>query len=116
MKKASLAFAVLFFVWGGTAVASDSYTYQCRHASSPEIREIEVVYLQREAAVPCEVNYAKNGVEERLWSASYTEGYCEAYAKGFVEKQKGWGWHCQVVKGQEPDNIMTVEELEKTAQ
>lgn len=56
-------------------------------------RKIEVVYLGADT-VPCEVRYTKDGNTEVLWSAQAEEGYCEARAAEFVEKQRGWGWAC----------------------
>lgn len=82
------------------AVANDSYRYECRH--DRDLRTIEVVYLQRESAVPCEVRYTKDEmgkekVSETLWKANYEAGYCESEAASFVEKQEGWGWSCERV-------------------
>lgn len=56
-------------------------------------RRIEVVPLGT-AKVPCEVRYTKNGNTEVVWNAQVEEGYCEARAVEFVEKQRGWGWEC----------------------
>ncbi len=58
-------------------------------------RKIEVVYLGADT-VPCEVHYTKDGHTEVLWSAQAEEGYCEAKAAEFVEKQQAWGWECVV--------------------
>ena len=92
MKKTSLAFlAGLVFV-SGSASANNNFSYTCNHHH--EQRRIEVLYLQRESSVPCEVRYIKTDSEETLWSASYTPGYCEQKAAEFVEKQEGWGWNC----------------------
>lgn len=56
-------------------------------------RKIEVVYLGADT-VPCEVRYTKLGYTQVLWNAQAEEGYCEAKAAEFVEKQRGWGWEC----------------------
>ena len=112
MKKAPIAFAMMLSVCG-YASANDSYGYECRHSHSAEVREVEVVYLKRESSVPCEVNYSKDGVQENLWNASYTPGYCESKAKGFLDNLKGWGWECKLSQGVEPEVILTEEQLEK---
>ena len=112
MKKNLLALAMAVS-FSGSALAGDGYTYECAHGR--DIRRIDVVYLQRESLVPCEVNYTKDGVQESLWNASYSEGYCEARAREFVEKQRGWGWDCQLTEGTEPQFILNSEKpaLEK---
>ena len=107
MNKSVFALVMAVSVFSGSAVAGDGYTYECVHGR--DIRKIEVVYLQRESLVPCEVNYTKDGVQESLWNASYSEGYCEARAKEFVEKQKSWGWDCTLTEGVEPQVILNTE-------
>ena len=72
-------------------VALANTTYVCTHGDME--RRIEVVQLGA-AAVPCEVRYTKNGNTEVVWNAQAEEGYCEARAAEFVEKQRGWGWEC----------------------
>ena len=106
MKKSVFALAMAVSVCSGSVVADEGYTYECKHGR--DVRKIDVVYLQREASVPCEVNYTKDGVQETLWNATYSEGYCETRAKEFVEKQQGWGWDCKLTEGTEPqptDNV-----------
>lgn len=66
-------------------------TYVCTQGDVE--RKIEVVYLGSGTA-PCEVRYTKNGNTEVLWSARAEEGYCDARASEFVEKQRSWGWDC----------------------
>lgn len=66
-------------------------TYVCTQGSME--RQIEVVYLGADT-VPCDVRYTKEGETKVLWSAQAEEGYCEAKAVEFVEKQRGWGWEC----------------------
>lgn len=56
-------------------------------------RKIEVVYTGA-GKVPCEVLYTKDGASQVLWNAQNEEGYCEAKAAEFVEKQRSWGWQC----------------------
>ncbi|MRI33686.1 hypothetical protein EOPP23_11885 [Endozoicomonas sp. OPT23] len=79
-----------------TAQANTSYAFSCKHFK--EERKVEVVYLQRESSLPCEVRYTKDEVSETLWNANYTKGYCEDKAAEFVEKQEDWGWSCQRVE------------------
>ncbi len=94
MKQLSYLIASLALALGSAiALASDSYSYQCKHDN--DVRTIEVIYLQRESALPCEVNYIKNGVSETLWSARYEQGYCEARAAEFSKRQEEWGWVCE---------------------
>ena len=93
MKRAPLAALLLLTSWTSAVLANDSYSYECRNGS--DLRTIEVVYLQRESVVPCEVNYIKNGQSKTLWNARYDKGYCEDEAEKFVVKQKGWGWDCK---------------------
>ncbi|WP_330925804.1 hypothetical protein [Candidatus Sororendozoicomonas aggregata] len=77
------------------ATANNNYGYECRFGN--ELRVIEVVYLQRESPVPCEVRYIKEHSNEKLWNASYEVGYCETQAEQFVKKQQAWGWSCKKV-------------------
>lgn len=81
----------VLFVLGFAQMAFANTTYVC--TSGDMERRIEVVYLGTDT-VPCEVRYTKNGTTEVLWSAQAEEGYCEAKAAEFVEKQRGWGWEC----------------------
>ena len=64
-------------------------------------RKIEIVYPQN-TAVPCEVQYTKDGVMEVLWNAQGQPGYCEERAAAFVEKQISWGWQCAAQSADEP--------------
>lgn len=82
--------AVLFTIYF-SQLAFAQPTYVCTQGGME--RTIEVVYLEADA-VPCEVRYTKNGDTRVLWSAQAEEGYCEAKAAEFVEKQQGWGWEC----------------------
>lgn len=65
----------------------------CTHGN--QTRVIEVVY-KTDDVVPCEVRYAKSDSSKVLWSANNAENYCEEKAATFVEKQKAWGWSCEV--------------------
>lgn len=110
MKKSVFALAMAASVVSGSVVAGEGYTYECKHGR--DVRKIDVVYLQRESLAPCEVNYTKDGVQETLWNATYSEGYCESRAKEFVEKQRGWGWECKLAEGVEPQVISNNEKTE----
>ncbi|WP_051785707.1 hypothetical protein [Endozoicomonas numazuensis] len=102
MYKASLAILVGLGMTG-LASASDNYSYTCTHAKQE--RKIDVIYLQRESSVPCEVRYTKDDQEETLWNASYTEGYCEEKASEFMKKQEAWGWNCAMDQLQTDDSL-----------
>lgn len=74
------------------AVQADSWS--CRKDN--DVREVHIVRPTGEP-VPCEVVYKKltEGAEDRvLWRADNNAAFCEEKAKGFVEKQVGWGWTC----------------------
>ncbi len=73
--------------------AMDNIKTVCSHGN--ETRVIEVAYTG-DGAVPCEVRYAKSDGSKVLWSANNAVDYCEAKANAFIEKQKGWGWNCEV--------------------
>lgn len=81
---------ILFIICFSQVALADT-TYVCTQGSME--RKIEVVYLEA-GKVPCEVRYTKDGETQVLWSAQAEEGYCEAKAAEFVEKQRGWGWEC----------------------
>lgn len=66
-------------------------------------RSITVVYLEPGQAVPCEVQYTKDGESQTLWRAQNEGGYCEAQARAFADKQSGWGWHCELTSNTPPD-------------
>ena len=95
MKNSLVVGAVVGALLSGTAIAGDNIRYECRSGSS--LRAIEVIYMQRESPVPCEVRYRKQGQEETLWKANYEVGYCEKQAAAFVRKQENWGWLCEQV-------------------
>ena len=96
MNKVAIALTAGLSCLSGLASGNDSYSYTCRHSNDTRI--IDVLYLQRESPVPCEVRYTKHGSEESVetpWNASYTVGFCEQKAGELVEKQKDWGWKCE---------------------
>lgn len=68
-------------------------TYFC--TKGVKERTIEVVHLTVDSPVPCEVRYTKSGGETKVvWRAKAQAGYCEAKAKAFAQKQRGFGWTC----------------------
>lgn len=73
------------------ALANEPVKYTCTLNNAERI--IEVSYSGSNA-VPCKVNYTKEGTTESLWNYESTEGQCEAKASEFTEKQKSWGWNC----------------------
>lgn len=88
-------FITILFTICFSQVALADTTYVCNQGDME--RRIEVVYLST-GTVPCEVRYTKNGNTEMLWSAQTEEGYCDARAVDFVEKQRGWGWECSEIE------------------
>ena len=62
------------------------------------VRVVYVEYLDGSGQPPCTVVYNKRPPEqpsqEFLWSAKTDVGFCEANARGLVEKLRGWGWKC----------------------
>jgi hypothetical protein len=83
----------------------------CSHGN--ETRVIEVVY-KTENAVPCEVRYAKSNSSKVLWSANNAENYCEEKANAFIEKQKGWGWSCEVAANEMSTMASSEAEMQNT--
>ena len=75
----------------GSAFAVEPVKYTCTLNNAERI--IEVAYTG-DKAVPCAVNYTKDGATQSLWNYESTEGQCEAKATEFVEKQKSLGWSC----------------------
>jgi hypothetical protein len=71
--------------------ANEPVKYTCTLNNAERI--IEVNYSS-DKAVPCKVNYTKDGTTQSLWNYESTEGQCEAKATEFAEKQKSWGWNC----------------------
>jgi hypothetical protein len=91
MEKDMKIFIGILFLICFSQVALADTSYVCTQGGME--RKIEVVYLET-GKVPCEVRYTKNADTQVLWSAQTEEGYCEAKAAEFVEKQRGWGWEC----------------------
>lgn len=86
--------AALFSAISATSVqAIDNQKTVCSHGG--QTRVIEVAYTT-ENTVPCEVRYSKEEGSKTLWSATNLTGFCEEKAAAFVEKQKGWGWSCEL--------------------
>ncbi len=75
-----------------SSIASADETYACLYNGNE--RTIRVAYTYPDSKVPCEVIYEKGSGSQVLWNAQSEEGYCEAQALNFVEKQRGWGWDC----------------------
>ena len=73
-----------------TSYADD--TYICAYNGNE--RSIKIKYTYADSKLPCDVVYEKSSGSQILWSAENQEGYCEAKAAEFVEKQQGWGWEC----------------------
>lgn len=68
--------------------------WSCRHDNL--LREVVVEYPQG-GTLPCNVIYKKQTEgfgDQKLWSASSTEGYCEQKAADLVGKLESWGWTC----------------------
>ena len=84
----------------GSALANEFPTTLCQHGEQQ--RKIEVVYTQG-AQLPCEVHYTKSSGTQVLWKAQGEAGYCEAKATALIEKQKGWGWQCDVEAMETPE-------------
>ncbi len=59
-------------------------------------RQIEVVYVNPDLALPCEVLYDKRdeGSQRILWRAENSQGYCEEKAEQLIQKHRAWGWQC----------------------
>ena len=93
-------FVTACFVAGvsSSAMAIENQKTMCTHGD--QTRVIEVVYTT-DNNVPCEVQYTKAEGTKTLWSATNKVGFCENKATAFVEKQKGWGWSCDLVATEE---------------
>ena len=111
MKQLSFVVGLVLAAASGIASAQDGYSYQCTHYN--DVRTIEVVYLQRESSVPCEVNYIKGDSQETIWNSRYTKGYCEAKAADFSKRQEEWGWSCKKVDGNTVAEAKTAAEPKK---
>ncbi|NVJ48822.1 MAG: hypothetical protein HWE13_01425 [Gammaproteobacteria bacterium] len=76
------------------AQAVENRTTECTHGS--KTRTITLHYATPEA-LPCEIQYTKDGVMKVLWSATNKAGFCVKQYQDFVAKQQGWGWQCTEV-------------------
>ena len=85
----------------GSVVASDFQATLCQHGEQQ--RKVEVVYPMG-TPIPCEVHYTKASGTQVLWKAEGESGFCEAKASALIEKQKGWGWQCEMITPEEPEN------------
>ena len=92
MTKRILVLSAILMLAGVPVQAEENYSFLCTHDGSQ--RKIEVIYLQEDKRVPCEVRYVKDSVSQLLWNARREEGYCELMTDAFIEKQKAWGWSC----------------------
>ena len=90
----STVLTILLITLSTVAAGVGADAYICRHHEA--VREIEVVYDSPGQTVPCRVVYRKAEGERTLWSASAQTGYCEEKAQTFVDKQRGWGWSCEL--------------------
>ena len=82
-----------------TIISHADETYVCLYGGNERI--IHVSYPVPDSKVPCDVVYEKDNGQQVLWSAQNEEGYCEAKAIDFVEKQRGWGWDCSLMAAAE---------------
>ncbi|RRJ82753.1 hypothetical protein D0544_12930 [Aestuariirhabdus litorea] len=88
-----MAAGCLLSLMSASSVMADQ-TYVCTQAGMERI--ISVVYQSPEESVPCEVVYQKDGEVQKLWNADSEQGYCERNAEAFVDRQRGWGWECNL--------------------
>jgi len=91
---------ILAALSSASAFAADDQVTVCKFGESE--RKISIVYPQQ-TQVPCEVQYTKNGESQVLWSARAETGYCEEKAAAFIEKQKNWGWECNLSEPTAPE-------------
>ena len=103
MMKLNKVFLLTTCVAAGmasSAMAMENRKTMCTYAKDTRI--IEVVY-KTDKPVPCEVQYTKSSGTKTLWRANNKAGYCENKAAEFVEKQRGWGWSCELVTAKHED-------------
>ncbi len=72
-------------------LASENQSTHCTFGDKQRI--IEVIY-PKDGTKACEVHYTKGSDMQVLWSANHDLDYCKEKAAAFIEKQRGWGWHC----------------------
>ncbi|MBY6187729.1 hypothetical protein KUV89_13995 [Marinobacter hydrocarbonoclasticus] len=75
------------------ALAAEPVVYRCAMGSAERLVTVE---YPEGTTLPCEVHYTKAEGSQILWTAQNSEGYCEQRAESFVEKQRGWGWKCDL--------------------
>jgi hypothetical protein len=92
MRQYVLA-AIIAGISATSAQAIENQKTVCSHGN--QTRVIEVVYTG-EDTLPCEVRYSKEEGSTTLWSANNLAGFCEDKAASFVQKQKAWGWSCEL--------------------
>jgi len=95
MKKPLLILYSILLLPCNPIQAAENFSYLC--SLNGNERKVEVVYLQEDKRVPCEVHYIKGSVSQLLWNARREEGFCELKAEAFIQKQVSWGWSCQKV-------------------
>ena len=96
MIKVSIAAILITLTGFSTSVlAENNFGYMCRYQM--DIRLIDVQYKQRDAKLPCEVKYTKEGQQQSLWRANNEEGYCERKAEGLADTLRKAGWACSTV-------------------
>lgn len=83
-------------MWVPAAQAVEDFGFICEKAGA-EKRQIHVAYQTPASRLPCEVRYFKGEYMQVLWTSVNTPGYCEDKARGFADKQRGWGWQCREV-------------------
>ena len=72
--------------------ANANEIYVCKISNL--VRTISIEYENSDSKLPCRVMYDKGSGPMTKWVSHHQEGYCEEKAAAFVEKQRGWGWHC----------------------
>lgn len=91
MKIATLS-ATLFTGLLAASMANAADNYTCTQGGVE--RSIKIIYQTPGQAVPCEVQYTKDGISKSLWAAQNSAGYCEEQAQAFADKLSGMGWAC----------------------
>ena len=94
--KPLFSLLTLFIGLIGSQFTYADETHICLYGGNERI--IKVTYTNPGSKVPCQVVYEKNTGSQVLWNAENEEGYCEAKAGEFVEKQRGWGWDCALME------------------
>ncbi len=85
-------------------------SWSCRHGD--DVREIHIE-RDGDAPVPCQVIYKKlteGEADQTLWNAENDPNYCEDKARGFIEKQTGWGWTCVETIADKPSDAESMQQ------